>query len=150
MAQPNPDSASPDISIFEDSNNIDESHDIFDELQAGPQYNLHDHSTIGPTNKYGFSHVNAIADESSTYQEASSFLEWQLAMSEKLAALDRIGTWILFCYRHMQFLLHASGYSKLRPSQMLLLSDIKLVLLLEVYNTLREKTMMKLLLLLLT
>jgi len=91
ILQPNPDSASPDISIFEDSNNIDESHDIFDELQAGPQYNLHDRSTIGPTDKYGFPHVNATVDEPSTYQEASSVLEWQLAMSEKLAALDCIG-----------------------------------------------------------
>jgi len=56
---------------------------------------------------------------------------------------------ILFRYHHMPFLLHASGYSKLRPSQMVLLSDIKLVLLLGVFNKLREEIMMRLLLLLL-
>ena len=88
MAQPNPDSAIPDILVFEDSNNIDESHAISDELQTGPRYNLCDHVTIGPADKYGFSRVNAVVHEPSTYQEASGVLEWQLAMSEELA-----GTW---------------------------------------------------------
>jgi len=41
------------------------------------------------------------------------------------------------------------GIQKLRPSQMVLLSDIKLVLLLGVFNKLREEIMMILLLLLL-
>jgi hypothetical protein len=39
--------------------------------------------------------VNAIVDELSHYQEASSILEWQVAMSEELATLDRIGAWDL-------------------------------------------------------
>jgi hypothetical protein len=41
------------------------------------------------------SHVNAIAGEPITYQEAASIPEWQLAMTEELAALDRTGTWDL-------------------------------------------------------
>jgi hypothetical protein len=41
------------------------------------------------------SRVNAIAGEPITYQEAASIPEWQLAMTEELAALDRIGTWDL-------------------------------------------------------
>jgi hypothetical protein len=36
--------------------------------------------------------VLAIA-EPSNYQEASSIAEWQLAMANKLAALECIGTW---------------------------------------------------------
>jgi hypothetical protein len=32
--------------------------------------------------------VNVVVAEPSTYQEASSVREWQLAMSEELAALD--------------------------------------------------------------
>jgi hypothetical protein len=39
--------------------------------------------------------VNVVVDEPSTYQEASCISQWQLAMSEELAALDRIGTWDL-------------------------------------------------------
>jgi len=37
--------------------------------------------------------VSAVIVEPSTYQEASCIPEWQLAMSEELAALDRTGTW---------------------------------------------------------
>jgi hypothetical protein len=37
--------------------------------------------------------VSAVVDAPSTYQEASSLPEWQLAMSEELAALDHTGTW---------------------------------------------------------
>ena len=81
-------SASPNTPVCDDSNNIDESHVIFDELQASPRYNLRDRATIGPADKYGFSRVNAVVHEPSTYQEASGVLEWQLAMSEELA-----GTW---------------------------------------------------------
>jgi len=39
--------------------------------------------------------VHAIVDEPSTYKEASQIPEWQLAMSEELAALDRQATWDL-------------------------------------------------------
>jgi len=37
--------------------------------------------------------VNVVVHEPSTYQEASGVLEWQLAMSEEFAALDRTCTW---------------------------------------------------------
>jgi hypothetical protein len=47
-----------------------------DDLQVGPWYNLRDHDTIHLEDKYGFRHVNAIVDESSTYQEASCIPEW--------------------------------------------------------------------------
>jgi len=92
-------SASPDEPVVDYSNNntIDESSIVSDELQVGPRYNFRDCSSIHPADKYGFPfpHVNAIVDEPSTYQEAACIPEWQLAMSEELAALDRQGTWDL-------------------------------------------------------
>ena len=86
-----PTSASPDTPVVDASNNnIDESHIVSDELQTGPRYNLRDRSTIHPEDKYGFPRVNALVHEPVTYQEAAGIPEWQLAMSEELAALDRI------------------------------------------------------------
>jgi hypothetical protein len=88
--------AGPDELVVDDSNNTnDESPLVHDELQVGPRYNLRDHSTIHPEEKYGFPQVNAMVEEPSTYQEACGIPEWQLAMSEELAALDRQGTWDL-------------------------------------------------------
>jgi hypothetical protein len=87
--------ASPNEPAIDEPNTIDESSIISSELQVGPGYNLRDRSTICPAYKYGFPHVNAIIDEPSTYQEASHIPEWQLAMFEELAALDRQGTWDL-------------------------------------------------------
>jgi hypothetical protein len=88
--------AGPNELVVDDSNNTnDESPIIPDELQVGPRYNLRDRSTIRPEEKYGFPKVNAIVDEPSTYQEACGIPEWQLAMCEELAALDRQGTWDL-------------------------------------------------------
>jgi len=42
---------------------------------------------------FGYPRANVVVGEPSTYQEASLIPEWQLAMSEELAALDRTGTW---------------------------------------------------------
>ncbi|WVZ89749.1 LOW QUALITY PROTEIN: hypothetical protein U9M48_036114 [Paspalum notatum var. saurae] len=44
---------------------------------------------------FGYPCVNIAIAEPSTYHEASSVPEWQLAMSEEMAALDRTGTWDL-------------------------------------------------------
>jgi hypothetical protein len=41
----------------------------------------------------GFPRASAILDEPSTYHEASLIPEWQAAMSEELAALERTSTW---------------------------------------------------------
>jgi hypothetical protein len=70
-------------------------HIVSDETQAGPRYNLRDRSTIHPEDKYGFPCVNVVACEPVTYQEVVCIPEWQLAMTEELAALDRTGIWDL-------------------------------------------------------
>ena len=88
-------SASPDTPVLDGSDIIEESHAISDELQAGPRYHLRDRTTIEPPDKLGFPRVSAVIVEPSTYQEAARIPEWQLAMSEELAALDRTGTWDL-------------------------------------------------------
>jgi len=68
-------SASPDAPIVDESNN------------------LRDRNTIRLEDKYGFPRVTAIAGEPVTYEEAARIPEWQLAMTEELAALDRTRTW---------------------------------------------------------
>ena len=59
----NPDELDVDVS----NNNIDELHMASDELQVAPRYNIRDHSTIHPKEKYGFFHVHVVADEPSTH-----------------------------------------------------------------------------------
>jgi len=88
-----PPSASPNTPVLDESNNIDDSHVISDEPQVGPRYNLRDRTSIEPPDRLGFPHVGAVLAEPSTYNEASGVPEWQSAMSEELAALDRTGTW---------------------------------------------------------
>jgi len=41
----------------------------------------------------GFPRVSAVIVEPSAYREASIVPQWQSAMAEELAALDRTGTW---------------------------------------------------------
>ncbi|WVZ92005.1 hypothetical protein U9M48_038104 [Paspalum notatum var. saurae] len=60
-----------------------------DASPVGQRYNLRDLTV------FGYPCVNVVVDEPSTYQEASSILEWQFAISEELVALDRTGTWDL-------------------------------------------------------
>jgi len=86
-------SASPATPDVDSSVNSDESCAFSDESQGGLRYNLRDRATIGPPDKYGFPRVTAVVEEPTTYREASSIPEWQLAMCEELAALDRTGTW---------------------------------------------------------
>jgi hypothetical protein len=72
----------------DDHINIDESHALSNQLQVHQGYNLHDRTTMAPPDRL----VLAIV-EPSNYQEASSIAEWQVAMVDELAALDRTSTW---------------------------------------------------------
>ncbi|WVZ52011.1 hypothetical protein U9M48_003107 [Paspalum notatum var. saurae] len=47
-----------------------------------------------PIDRYGFGHVT-ILSEPFSYRDAILHLEWQLAMAEEIAALERTGTWDL-------------------------------------------------------
>ena len=51
-------------------------------------------TTTRPADKYGFPCMSVVA-EPSTYHKTSIIPEWQLSMSEELAALDRTCTWDL-------------------------------------------------------
>jgi hypothetical protein len=81
--------AGPDTDPVPDSctNNF-ESNDVF--YQG---YRRRDRGTIEPTDRYGFPRAGVAIVEPTTYQEASGILEWQLAMIDELAALERTGTW---------------------------------------------------------
>ncbi|WVZ85695.1 hypothetical protein U9M48_032590 [Paspalum notatum var. saurae] len=81
-------SANPHAPVADDPTNIGDSH-VPDEVQVGQRYNLRDRTV------FGYPRVNDVPAEPFTYQEAASILEWQLAMFEELAALDRTGTWDL-------------------------------------------------------
>jgi hypothetical protein len=94
------------------NNNIDESHMASDELQVAFETVV----LFVPKRSMVFPHVHVVVDEPSTYHEASRIPEWQLAMFEELGALDHQGTGILFHCHCTWYLLHLSGYSKLRPS----------------------------------
>jgi hypothetical protein len=54
---------------------------------------LHGRGNIEPPDRYGFPRATTVIVEPSSYQEASSISEWQLAMLEELAALKCTGTW---------------------------------------------------------
>ena len=55
-----------------------------------PRYDLRDRHTVRPPERYGF--AVAALSEPTTYREAAAHPEWQLAMSEKIAALERTRT----------------------------------------------------------
>jgi hypothetical protein len=81
--------ASPDAEPVADTctNNI-ESLAVFNQ-----GYCLRDRGNIEPPDRYGFPRAATVIVEPSTYHEASSILEWQLAMLEELAALERTSMW---------------------------------------------------------
>jgi hypothetical protein len=81
--------ASPDDDPVADTcTNNDDSHVVFTQ-----GYHLHDSGTIAAPERYGFPRAGAVIVESSSYKEASSIPEWQLAMTDKLNALHRTCTW---------------------------------------------------------
>jgi hypothetical protein len=81
--------AGPDTNHVPDScTNNYESNDVFNQ-----GYRLRDRGTIEPPDRYGLPRAGVAIVEPTTYQEASGILEWQLAMIDELAALERTGTW---------------------------------------------------------
>jgi hypothetical protein len=84
--------------------------------------------------------------EPTTYQEASGNLEWQLAMIDELAALERTGTWdIVPLPSHVVPITCKWVFKVIRQNQMGPLRGIKLVLLLVAFNRLKDLIMMRLL-----
>jgi hypothetical protein len=80
--------AGPDTNLVPDYCTNNESNDVFSQ-----GYRLRDCGTIEPPDRYGFPRAGVAIVEPTTYQEASGILEWQLAMIDELAALERTGTW---------------------------------------------------------
>jgi hypothetical protein len=87
--QPPPLTSPPASLVTSASDNTNNS----DELQVHLGYQVRDRTTMAPPDLYGFLCAGAAIFESSNYQEAFGIPEWQLAMTEELAALDRMGTW---------------------------------------------------------
>lgn len=64
-------------------------------------------------------------------------------MYEELATLDHTGTWDLVPLLSHVVPITSSGYTKLRLSWMVPLSDVNLILLLEVFSRLKDEIMMR-------
>ena len=112
-----------------------------------PRYGLHDRGTLRPPERYGFTVASLV--EPTTYREATIHPDWQHAMSEEIAALERTGTWDL-----VPFPPHATPITcesiRLRLDLMALLSATRFALWRVVSSRSIVVTMMRLLLLLLT
>ena len=57
------------------------------------RYALRDRGALRPPERYGFTVASLV--EPTTYREAAVDPDWQHAMSEEIAALERTGTWDL-------------------------------------------------------
>jgi hypothetical protein len=84
-----------------------------------------------PSDCYSPSAFTTIAlFESTSYHDAIFHPEWQHAMVEEIAALERTDTWDLVPCHHVFVLSLISGFIRLRLALMVLLSTIRLILLL--------------------
>jgi hypothetical protein len=68
----------------------DSSLSILGSHDSPPRYALRDHRTLRPPDRLGF--TAAVLAEPKTYREAAAHQEWQHAMAEEIAALERTGT----------------------------------------------------------
>jgi hypothetical protein len=59
--------------------------------QPSSHYNLHDHGSLKPGDRYGF--AGTVLSEPTTYHDAICHPEWQYAMAEEITALERTSTW---------------------------------------------------------
>ena len=80
--------ASPDVSPPVETSSVA---DI--SSQPSSRYDLRDRGSLKPTNRYGF--AGTVLSEPTTYHDAICHPEWQHAMAEEIAALERTGTWDL-------------------------------------------------------
>jgi len=80
--------ASPDVSPPVETSSVA---DI--SSQPSSRYDLRDRGSLKPTNRYGF--AGTVLSEPATYHDAICHPEWQHAMAEEIAALERTGTWDL-------------------------------------------------------
>jgi len=60
---------------------------------GSPRYALRDRKSIRPPDRLGF--AGTVLSEPTSYRDAIHHPEWQHAMTEEIAALERTGTWDL-------------------------------------------------------
>ena len=86
--------SSPPVELPSDVSSPAEPSSVDDSLsQSSSHYNLRDRSSLKPLDRYGF--AGTVFSELATYHDAICHPEWQLAMAEEIAALERTGTWDL-------------------------------------------------------
>ena len=80
--------SSPDVSPLVETSSVA---DI--SSQPSSRYDLRDRGSLKPTDRYDF--AGTVLSEPTTYHDAICHLEWQHAMAEEIAALERTDTWDL-------------------------------------------------------
>jgi len=103
VAKPSSDASSPSDepstsvapSPLDDSSSSDVSslHDETASAVGSTRYALRDRQSIRPPDRLGF--AGTVLSEPTSYRDAIHHQEWQHAMAEKIAALERTGTWDL-------------------------------------------------------
>jgi len=63
------------------------------DVETAPRYVLRDRQSLRPPDRLGF--AGTVLSEPTSYRDAIQHQEWQHAMAEELAALERTGTWDL-------------------------------------------------------
>ena len=63
------------------------------DAETAPRYVLRDQQSLWPSDQLGF--AGTILSEPTSYRDAIQHQEWQHAMAEELAALERTDTWDL-------------------------------------------------------
>jgi hypothetical protein len=89
LQDPSPPVESPsDVSSPAETSSVEDSFP-----QISSHYNLRDRGSLKPVDRYGF--AGTVLSEPATYHDAICHPEWQHAMAEEIAALERTGTWDL-------------------------------------------------------
>ena len=63
------------------------------DAETAPRYVLRDRQSLRPPDRLGF--AGTVLSEPTSYRDAIQHQEWQHAMAEEIAALERTGTWDL-------------------------------------------------------
>ena len=63
------------------------------DVETAPRYVLRDRQSLRPPDRLGF--AGTVLSEPTSYRDAIQHQEWQHAMAEEIAALERTGTWDL-------------------------------------------------------
>ena len=101
-------------------------HSFCPALESPSRYDLRDRGALRPPERYGFTAAALV--EPATYREAVVHPDWQHAMAEEIASLERTGTWDLVPLPSHVTPITCKWVYKIKTALMAPLSAIRLVL----------------------